>query len=78
MKEMSISEARRRLPALIAEVASSGTPLIITRRGRALAKLVPVEQAGRDERSLPLRGVPIRVAEDFDEPLDDHWEAGQP
>lgn len=78
MKEMSISEARRRLPALIAEVASSGIPLIITRRGRALAKLVPVVQAERDERSLPLRGVPIRVDEDFDEPLDDHWEAGQP
>lgn len=74
MKKLNVSEARRILPALVDKVNTTGATLIITRRGRPLAKLVPVDRQEQDDKSLPLRGVPIRVADDFDEPLDEFWE----
>lgn len=74
MKSTNVSEARRRLPAIAAEVATTGVPMVITRRGRPLVKLVPVEAAGAAaEAELPLRGLPLEMSADFDEPLDDLW-----
>lgn len=51
-------EARNQLPDLLAE-AEKGRPTIITRHGRPVAALVPVDQltaSGRQESLLPSRG----------------------
>jgi len=44
MTEIKASEFKARCLALIDEVASTGRPLTVTKRGRPLARLVPVEE----------------------------------
>jgi prevent-host-death family protein len=51
-------DARNELPSLI-EAAEAGHPTVITRRGRAVAALVPVDAYRRSHRQqslLPLEG----------------------
>jgi prevent-host-death family protein len=72
-KTITISEARRTLPALIAQVARTGVPVTITRHDEVVARIVPVQADVSDD--LPLRGHPLEIADDFDEPLGDLWEA---
>ena len=76
MKTATLSEARQRLPALADEVARTGVAVLITRRGRPLAKLVSATpQITEEAQELPLRGLPLGLSEDFDEPLEELWEA---
>lgn len=80
MKTLSISEARRQLAALAEEVAATGEPITVTRRGVPVIKLVacvPESVLDAIERH-PLRQMEIQLADDFDEPLDDIWEALEP
>jgi len=44
MTEIKASDFKARCLALIDEVASTGRPLTVTKRGRPLARLVPVEE----------------------------------
>jgi prevent-host-death family protein len=55
---------------LLDEVASTGKPLVVTKRGRPVAEVVPVEPA------KPLAGsVKILVPEEeFIAPLDERWD----
>jgi len=48
-----VEEARRQLPALLAE-AEKGRATVVTRRGRSIAAIVPIEGAtvGRGQKSL--------------------------
>jgi prevent-host-death family protein len=48
MREIAISEAKARLPEFIAEV-ERGATIRITRHGRAVARLVPEEEARKQE-----------------------------
>ena len=59
---------------LIDEVAERRQPLIITKRGLPLAKLVPIEST----RSLfgAMTGS-VTHEEDIVSPLDTHWEAAE-
>jgi antitoxin (DNA-binding transcriptional repressor) of toxin-antitoxin stability system len=77
MKRLSVSEARRLLPQLLGDLWDGQGPVIITRRGKALGKLVQCTEDEHDggKRPLPLRGLPLELSEDFDEPLEDDWEA---
>ncbi|MFO8073539.1 MAG: type II toxin-antitoxin system Phd/YefM family antitoxin [Polyangia bacterium] len=76
MKQISISEARRLLPRLLGELAESGEPVLITRRGKALGKLVPAPADGSEtDDPTPLRGLPLGMSDDFDAPLEGEWEA---
>jgi prevent-host-death family protein len=59
---------------LIDEVAERRQPLIITKRGQPLAKLVPIEGA------RPLFGAmagSVTREEDITSPLDVNWDAAQ-
>lgn len=47
MKEVAVYEAKTRLSELLAEVESSGEQVTITRRGLAVARLVPATVARR-------------------------------
>ena len=71
---MSVSEVRNTLPELLKEIADSREPITITRYLKPIARLVPYEES-LEEEQYPLRGLPIEVAEDFDDPLPDIWKS---
>jgi prevent-host-death family protein len=48
MKSIGIVEARRNLSALLERIRH-GEEIVITRRGKAVARLVPVGAVGRDQ-----------------------------
>ncbi|HWM93110.1 MAG TPA: type II toxin-antitoxin system prevent-host-death family antitoxin [Thermoanaerobaculia bacterium] len=75
MKALNVSQARQQLPTLVDEVAKSGEEVLITRRGEPLAKLVPFQPKEAEKAAHPLRGLPIEIADDFDAPLPELWEA---
>ena len=72
MRSLSLSEARRTLPTLADEVAEHGEEIVVTRRGKPVLRLVPVAP---EPPAMGLRGLPLRVSEDFDEPVEQEWEA---
>ena len=47
VKTIPAGEFKARCLALLDRVARTGEPLIVTKRGRPVAKLVPVEREGR-------------------------------
>ena len=73
MKSLSVSDVRKSLPALIDAVAASHEEIIITRHGKPVAKLIACDEAALGENHYPLRGVSIRISDDFDEPMPDLW-----
>ena len=76
MRHVSIKQAKDTLPALVREV-ESGARIVITRNGKPVAEVVPLEKRrGTDwealERWKKKRGVDqlvTYVAPDFDDPL---------
>lgn len=77
MKSLNVSEARKNLPRLASEVNETREPLVITRRGRPLAILMPYSESEEKKESdiYPLRGTSIDMSPDFDDSLDEMWEA---
>jgi prevent-host-death family protein len=53
MKTATVAQAKAQLSELIGEVAHAGRSVLITKRGRPMAKLVPVD--------APLRPHPAKV-----------------
>jgi len=54
--------------------AQSHEPIIITKRGKPLAKLVPVEE--KDVEEKPLKGKAIYIGEIIS-PIDETWDAAK-
>ncbi len=73
VREMSVSETRKRLLTLVEEIAGSRDDVVITKRGKPIARLVAC--APERPKRHPLRGRKIWVSDDFNEPMDDIWEA---
>lgn len=77
MPQVTQEEATAKLPELIDEAARSGEEVVILRGNIAVARIVPVtENAQRPVGKRQFgsaRGL-IRMAEDFDAPLDDFKE----
>lgn len=46
MKAVNVAEAKKQLSDLLGRVAYGGETVLITRRGRPMAKLVPTEAGG--------------------------------
>lgn len=69
MKTVNIHEAKTHLSRLVDE-AVSGEEVVIARANRPLVRLVPVATA-RPERRLGTAAGRVRIADDFDAPLDD-------
>jgi len=70
--EISVSQFRTRCVAVIGEVAATGVPVVVTRRGEPVAKLVPLET---QTPPTLLGSVHYASEEDLLTPVDDAWEA---
>lgn len=75
MKYLNIQDSNLSLNAIIEEVTTSQSEVVIVSNGLAVAKIVPCENISRIEKNYPLRGKPIIIASDFDEPMPELWEA---
>lgn len=67
--QVGVHEAKTHLSRLLRRVAA-GEEIVITRGRRPVAKLVPVEERGRQRELGHDRGRVV-IAPDFDEPLPD-------
>ena len=75
MKYLNIQQSDSTLTALLDEVTATQTEIVITRNGIPVARLIPCETKQTGTQHYPLRGMPIVIAEDFDEPMPGLWEA---
>ena len=72
-RTMTATEFRAKCLGLIDEVAEAGREIVITKRGRPVARLVPI----RSRRGAPfgLCRDQIRIHGDIGAPIDVEWEA---
>ena len=77
MRSLSVSSARSKLPSLLNDVFIKHETIIISRKGKPVAQLVPIpSDTDQDETArFPLRRISISIADDFDEPAPELWEA---
>jgi len=75
MKTLRVADVRNHLPAVIDEVVRSNEPIIVSRYGKPVVTIVPFTAGQTMETRYPLRGQKISVANDFDEPTPDLWQA---
>lgn len=68
MVEVGVHEAKTHLSRLLTRVAA-GEDIVITRSGRPVARLVPVERTGR--RRLGMDRGRFVIPDDFNAPLPD-------
>jgi antitoxin (DNA-binding transcriptional repressor) of toxin-antitoxin stability system len=74
MKDINVEEIDVPLAAIVDEAIATQSEIVITRNGVAVARIVPC-QVSPLNRHYPLRGMPITIAADFDEPMPELWEA---
>ena len=74
MKTMRAGESKARCLKLMDEVQKTRDPLIITKRGKPVAKLVPADKSGNDIFGC-LKGV-VKIVGDIESPLapPEDWE----
>lgn len=79
MRSLTISAARNTLPSLIDDVLTRHETIIISRNGKPVAQLspIPADSYATDHSRYALRGVPISISDDFDDPTPELWEALQ-
>jgi prevent-host-death family protein len=77
MRSLSVSAARSSLPSLLDDVVVKHETIIISRKGKPVAQLMPIpsDTYQKESERFPLRSVSISIAKDFDEPDVDLWEA---
>jgi prevent-host-death family protein len=72
MKKIAAGEFKARCLTLMEDVRSTREPLLITKRGKPVAKLVPADEPKNDFIGR-LEGV-FRVVGDIESPIDE-WES---
>jgi prevent-host-death family protein len=75
MKTIAAAQFKARCLTLMDDVESTREPLVITKRGRPVAKLVPAEN-GKDDFIGSLKGV-FKIAGDIESPAvpPEDWES---
>jgi prevent-host-death family protein len=73
MKEIPAAVFKAQCLTLMEEVRSTKRPLLITKRGKPVAKLVPIDQP-KDDFIGRLKGV-FEVVGDLDAGAADEWES---
>ncbi len=74
MNNVELKETDISLINLVDEVRKTGSELVISQDGIAIARLVPCQVESSSKTNYPLRGMPIEIADDFDEPMPELWE----
>ncbi len=74
--EIPAGEFKARCLQLMDEVEETGREVVITKRGRPVAKLVPVAEAAVRDVFGCMRGS-VTVVGDLVAPLEERWEADQ-
>ena len=72
MKEIAAAEFKARCLALMEDVRATRQPLLVTKRGKPVVKLVPVDNA-KDDFFDRLKGE-FRIVGDIESPIDG-WES---
>jgi antitoxin (DNA-binding transcriptional repressor) of toxin-antitoxin stability system len=75
MKYLNIQETDSTLTTLLDEVTTTQTEIVIIRNGIPIARMIPYETNQSATGHYLLRGMPITIAEDFDDPMPDLWDA---
>jgi prevent-host-death family protein len=75
MKSIQAGKFKAQCLALLDEVAQTNEPLIITKHGKPVAKLLPFDNK-KDGNKTPLKGLATFIG-DIISPLDDDWEAAK-
>ncbi len=70
MHQVNIHEAKTQLSKLIQE-ALDGEEVIIARNSQPLVRLEVLQSVKKQRRIGGLKGVVIKISDDFDAPLDD-------
>jgi prevent-host-death family protein len=71
MREIPAGEFKAKCLQLLDNVSKTG-PFVVTKRGRPVAKVVPLE----DTLDVPLKGLIVKQG-DLISPLDEPWDAEQ-
>ena len=74
MRTTTTRALREKLRATMAR-AARGEEILVTRRGKPYVRIVPPHAPATTGGSYPLRGSVVRMAPDFDSPLDRLWKA---
>ena len=76
---MSVTDFKARCTQVVREVATQPYTVEITNRGKVVAVVSPPITTTADPASFwgSLKGSVIYMAPDFDEPMEDDWEANQ-
>ena len=72
MQVVDINQATQHLTELI-DLTLGGDEIFITKDGQTVVKLVPVKKAKKQRQFGSAKGL-IKIADDFDEPLEDFKE----
>jgi prevent-host-death family protein len=72
---IAAGEFKAKCLSLLDEVQSSRTGIVITKRGRPVARLVPVDEEIQEPLFGRMRGT-ISISGDIIEPVDETWDAG--
>jgi prevent-host-death family protein len=75
LKTISASDFKARCAQVINDVAKGRGPVVITKRGRPIAKLVPADEEGKSIFGFAKGCITIRG--DIVEPIDVEWEAAR-
>lgn len=73
MKAFAAAKFKAQCLALIDSVAQNHEPIIITKHGKPMVKVVPIDES-KDINLKPLKGVATYIG-DIVSPIDEEWEA---
>lgn len=68
MRSIAISEFKATCLAVLEEVRRTGEPVLVTRRGKAVAEIVPAARPAAERRVLGVLSDRLRVLGDIVEP----------
>ena len=74
MKYLNVQETASTLTTILDELTTQ-TEVVIIHDGIPVARIVPWQAKQTSTHHYPLRGMPIVIAEDFDAPMPEFWEA---
>lgn len=72
MLNVDINQAKQNLPELIEKTVTNGE-VIITKDGQPVVKMVPLTKTKKERKFGTAKGL-IKMADDFDQPIDDFKE----